>query len=52
MGDEQVHPIVLQSSNTVVRVDGYWLRHYAGDFLTVHEKVKPPVNRFSLFRIT
>lgn len=47
MGDEQVQPIALQGSNTVVRVDGYWLRHYAGDFLAAAKDFKPPVNRFS-----
>lgn len=47
MGDEQVQPIALQGSNTVVRVDGYWLRHYAGDFLAAAKDFEPPVNRFS-----
>lgn len=47
MGDEKVQPITLQISNAVVRVDGYWLRHYAGDFLAAAKDFKPPVNRFS-----
>jgi hypothetical protein len=47
MGDEKVQPITLQISNTVVRVDGFWLRHYAGDFLAAAKYFRPPDNRFS-----
>lgn len=47
MGDETVQPIALQAGNTVARVDGYWLRHYAGDFLAAAKDFKPPANRFS-----
>ena len=47
MGDEKVQPITLQVSNMVVCVDGYWLRHYAGDFLAAAKDFDPPVNRFS-----
>ena len=33
--------------STVARVDGYWLRHYAGDFLAAAKQFKKPENRFS-----
>lgn len=47
MRDEQVQPITLQGSNAAVHADGYWLRHYAGDFLDAAKDFKIPINRFS-----
>jgi hypothetical protein len=47
MESEQVNSIQLTGSNITVRVDGYWLRHYAGDFLAAAKQFAPPVNRFS-----
>lgn len=37
----------LQVNDVVVHVDGYWLRHYAGDFLAAAKVFEPPENRFS-----
>jgi len=47
MQSDQVQSVTLQVSNTVARVDGYWLRHYAADFLNAARDFTPPVNRFS-----
>lgn len=47
MQSDQVQPVTLQASNTVAHVDGYWLRHYAGDFLDAATDFSPPANRFS-----
>jgi hypothetical protein len=47
MENDQVNNVQLAGSNTIVRVDGYWLRHYAGDFLAAAKQFTPPVNRFS-----
>lgn len=41
----QVH--MLQAESIEVHVDGYWLRHYATDFLDAAKAFKSPVNRFS-----
>jgi hypothetical protein len=37
----------LQGSDTIIDVGGYWLRHYAGDFLAAAKAFKPPGTRFS-----
>lgn len=37
----------LQAEGITARVDGYWLRHYAGDFLAAAKAFDPPENRFS-----
>ena len=47
MPSDQVQPVTLQISNMVARVDGHWLRNYAGDFLNAAKDFTPPVNRFS-----
>ena len=47
MHSNQAQPVTLQVSNTVMRVDGYWLRNYAGDFLKAARDFVPPVDRFS-----
>jgi len=47
VAEEKIDPIILQGSNTVVRVDGYWTRIYAGDFLSAAKDFKHPANRFS-----
>ena len=38
---------ILQASDVVAHVDGYWLRHYAGDFLAAAQMFASPKNRFS-----
>lgn len=38
---------VLKVENIEVHVDGYWLRHYATDFLAAAESFEVPSNRFS-----
>jgi len=43
--DQHVH--VLQVHNIVSHVDGYWLRHYATDFLAAAQAFEAPENRFS-----
>ncbi len=47
MKEDGVQPIALRGNNVVASVDGYWLRHYAGDFLSAAKDFKAPVNRFS-----
>jgi hypothetical protein len=47
MGNDAVKNVQLSGSSTVAHVDGYWLRHYAGDFLAAAREFKPPENRFS-----
>jgi hypothetical protein len=47
MSSNQAQSVTLQGSNTVMRVDGHWLRNYAGDFLNAAKDFSPPVNRFS-----
>ena len=47
MHSNQPQPVTLQISSTVMRVDGYWLRNYAGDFLKGARDFVPPVDRFS-----
>ena len=42
--------ITLLPANTVVRLDAYWLRHYAGDYLSAARQFSPPSNRFSPVR--
>ena len=37
----------LKAENIEIRVDGYWLRHYATDFLSAAKSFKTPENRFS-----
>lgn len=39
--------IILQASNVVANVDGYWLRNYAADFLAAAQAFQAPENRFS-----
>jgi hypothetical protein len=46
-GREQV---ILQVHDVVVHVDGYWLRHYATDFLAAAQAFEAPKNRFSPVR--
>src|SRR3569833_3241482 len=43
--DQHIH--VLQDHNIVSHVDGYWLRHYATDFLAAAQAFEAPENRFS-----
>lgn len=42
--------ITLQSASSIIRVDAYWLRHYAGDYLFAARQFTPPTNRFSPVR--
>ena len=42
--------ILLQASNIVAHVDGYWLRQYAADFLAAARTFQAPTNRFSPVR--
>jgi len=44
-GKRTVH--ALTAENIEIRVDGYWLRHYATDFLSAAKSFKVPENRFS-----
>ena len=37
----------LKAENIEIRVDGYWLRHYATDFLSAAKSFEVPENRFS-----
>lgn len=37
----------LKAENITIRVDGYWLRHYATDFLSAAKSFEVPENRFS-----
>ena len=39
--------VTLQVSDVVIRVDAYWMRHYAADFLTAAKHFVPPTTRFS-----
>lgn len=48
--EEKVKSITLQIDNIVTHVDGYWLRHYANDFLEAAKSFRPPENRFSPVR--
>ncbi len=45
--EENVKSITLQVDAAVAHVDGYWLRHYASDFLAAAQSFEPPKNRFS-----
>ncbi|MEO8038586.1 MAG: hypothetical protein ABI794_07430 [Betaproteobacteria bacterium] len=42
--------VTLKVDNIVVQLDAYWLRHYAGDYLSAAEQFTPPPNRFSPVR--
>lgn len=42
--------ITLQPASTVIQLDAYWLRHYAGDYLSAAQQFSPPPNRFSPVR--
>lgn len=44
-GKSEIHK--LQAENIEVRVDGYWLRHYAADFLGAANTFEAPRSRFS-----
>jgi hypothetical protein len=43
--ESKVH--ILQINNIVAHVDGYWMRHYATDFLAAAKAFVAPKNRFS-----
>ncbi|WP_166827398.1 hypothetical protein [Thalassoroseus pseudoceratinae] len=45
--DEKRVNVVIQPDEAVMRVDGYWSRHYATDFLAAADAFAPPKNRFS-----
>jgi hypothetical protein len=47
MPNDHVESVTLQVSDIVMRVDGHWLRNYAGDFLNAAKHFVPPSNRFS-----
>ena len=47
---EEVKSVALQINSVVAHVDGYWLRHYASDFLAAAQSFEPPKNRFSPVR--
>lgn len=42
--------VTLKVNNTVMQLDAYWLRHYAGDYLSAAQQFSPPSNRFSPVR--
>ncbi len=42
--------ITLQINSVVTHVDGYWLRHYASDFLSAAQSFELPKKRFSPVR--
>ena len=42
--------IELQASDIIAHVDGYWLRHYAADFLSAAQAFPSPNGRFSPVR--
>ena len=43
-------PISAQVSNITIRVDAYWMRHYAADFLSSAVSFQTPATRFSPVR--
>ena len=42
--------VTLKVDNVVMQLDAYWLRHYAGDYLSAAQQFSPPPNRFSPVR--
>ncbi len=45
--NEEGKVVTLLPHNIVMHVDGYWLRHYATDFLAAAKSFETPNNRFS-----
>jgi hypothetical protein len=49
--NDQINSIKFTEDNTILRVDGYWLRHYAGDFLAAAEQFPHQLIAFHQFLI-
>ena len=45
--EKDVKQVTLQVNSISTHIDGYWLRHYAGDFLEASKSFTRPSNRFS-----